>query len=29
MYNWKVVLLTIALLITVRVMDPKLIEQFR
>jgi adenylate cyclase len=29
MYNWKVVLLTIALLVTVRVMDPKLIEQFR
>ncbi len=29
MYNWKVVLLTIALLLTVRVMDPKLVEQFR
>lgn len=29
MYNWKVVLLTITLLLTVRVMDPKLVEQFR
>ena len=29
MYDWKVVLLTIALLVTVRVMDPKLVEQFR
>ena len=29
MYSWKVVLLTIALLLTVRVMDPKLVEQFR
>ena len=29
MYNWKVVLITILLLCTVRVMDPKLVEQFR
>jgi CHASE2 domain-containing sensor protein len=29
MYNWKVVLLTITLLLTVRIMDPKLVEQFR
>ena len=29
MYNWKVVLLTIILLVTVRVQDPKLVEQFR
>jgi adenylate cyclase len=29
MYNWKVILITIALLITVRVQDPKLVEQFR
>ena len=29
MYNWKVVLLTIVVLLTVRVLDPKLVEQFR
>ena len=29
MYNWKVVLITISLLIGLRVADPKLVEQFR
>ena len=29
MYNWKIVLITILLLVTVRVQDPKLLEQFR
>ena len=29
MYNWKIVLITIVLLIGVRVVDPKLVEQFR
>ena len=29
MYNWKVVLITILLLVSVRVADPKLVEQFR
>jgi len=29
MYNWKVVLITILLLVGVRVADPKLVEQFR
>ncbi len=29
MHNWKVVLLTIALLLSTRVLDPKLVEQFR
>jgi len=29
MYNWKVVLITIALLVSVRIADPKLVEQFR
>ena len=29
MHNWKVVLLTIVLLLSVRVLDPKLVEQFR
>ena len=29
MYNWKIVLITVLLLVTVRVQDPKLLEQFR
>lgn len=29
MYNWKVVLITISLLIGLRIADPKLVEQFR
>ena len=29
MYNWKIVLITISLLIGLRVADPKLVEQFR
>ena len=29
MYNWKVVLITILLLVGVRIADPKLVEQFR